>query len=65
VLSYEENGLELYVEVKTTTGGKDSMFFLTSNELAFAERYPDQYAIYRVYAYDPSHRTGNLFVLRG
>jgi len=65
VLSYEEDGKELYVEVKTSTGGKESMFFLTSNELAFAERYPDQYAIYRVYAYDPRQRIGKLFVLRG
>ena len=65
VLSYEEDGRQLFVEVKTTTGGKESMFFLTSNELAFAERHQDQFAIYRVYAYDPHKRRGSLFVLRG
>jgi hypothetical protein len=65
VLSYDGAGMELYIEVKTTTGAKDSMFFITSNELAFADKYPEQYLIYRIYNYDPGQGRAKLFVLKG
>lgn len=50
ILSFEENGTELYIEVKTTDNN-DDIFFITQNELKKAENLKDEgkrYLIYRV-----------------
>jgi hypothetical protein len=51
VLSFDLDGQKRYIEVKTTALGAEAPFYLylTSAELAFAERHVDRYALYRVY----------------
>ena len=49
VLSYDLEGHERYIEVKTTRLGAETPFYITSAELDFAKRHPGLYALYRVY----------------
>ena len=49
VLSYDLDGHERYIEVKTTRLGAETPFYITSAELDFARRHADRYALYRVY----------------
>ncbi len=65
ILSFDPDGTDLYIEVKTTKGNEQSDFYLSANELAFFEAHPAQFAIYRVCEFDPATRSGKLFILRG
>jgi len=49
VVSYDLDGHERYIEVKTTRLGAGTPFYITSAELDFARRHADRYALYRVY----------------
>lgn len=62
VLSYETDGRERFVEVKTTTFGKDTPFFLSGGELAFSSQAKDQFHLYRLFEF---RRTPRLFALVG
>jgi hypothetical protein len=63
ILSYDINGNKKFIEVKTTCGGKGTPFFLSANELAFAERNPENYFIYRIYNFDMSLNKGEYYIL--
>ena len=62
ILSFEENGVEKYVEVKTTRQGIESPFYVTLNEVDFSEDHAAQYRLYRVFDYERSPR---ILVLEG
>lgn len=49
VLSFTPAGHEVYIEVKTTSLGRETPFYLSSAELGFAADHAHSYAIYRVY----------------
>lgn len=53
ILSLNEQGEEVFIEVKTTTCKKDDFgaksFFLSSHEFAFYKHHEVQYKLYRVY----------------
>jgi hypothetical protein len=63
--SFDQDGTPLCIEVKTTRGDKNTPFFLTSNELAYAKQHAEQYALYRVFQCDPAVPSGQFFILRG
>lgn len=65
VLSFDENGDEKYIEVKTTEGGKYTKFYLTRNELLFMRKYSSSYSLYRVYNYDVELNSGEFYKLKG
>ncbi|MDE5411774.1 DUF3883 domain-containing protein [Alkalihalobacterium chitinilyticum] len=65
ILSYDENGKPKFIEVKTTTGPKDTDFYLTENEKAFIEEYQDQAEIVRVYNFDMSTGKGEILRING
>jgi hypothetical protein len=62
ILSFEENGVEKYIEVKTTTRGIESPFLVTLNEVEFSGDHAAQYRLYRVFDFARSPR---IFVLEG
>lgn len=64
ILSFDFEGRELFIEVKTTRGHESTDFFLTANEHAFFQLHRDQYAIYRICNFNPISGTGKLFILR-
>jgi hypothetical protein len=62
VLSFEEDGRERLIEVKTTAFGELTPFFVSRNELARSEADAERYRLYRVF--DFRHRV-RLFQLPG
>lgn len=45
ILSFDTYGNPSYIEVKTTTQGKGTSFYISNNELKFASKHPDNYYI--------------------
>ena len=52
--SFDENGRERFIEVKTTAWGKETPFFISRNELEFANAFPEQFHLYRVFEFRKS-----------
>ncbi len=65
ILSYDRHGREIYIEVKTTTGPEEDAIFITANELAMSEMFPEQYRLYRVYDFDVANMDGKIAVREG
>ena len=65
VASFELDGSERFIEVKTTRGGPETDFFISANELEFSTRHPESYALYRLYSFDSDTEAGNFYVRRG
>jgi hypothetical protein len=62
VLSFEEDGSERFIEVKTTNFAKRYPFYLSANELDFSEDYSEKYYLYRVFNFKASPK---LFIVKG
>lgn len=62
ILSFEEDGRERLIEVKTTRFGVMTPFFASSNEVDCSETAGDQYHLYRVFKFREAPR---LFWLPG
>jgi hypothetical protein len=62
VRSFEENGRERYIEVKTTAFGIHTPFFVSRNEVEVSAERADQYYVYRLFDFRHDPR---LFVVRG
>lgn len=62
VLSFDSDGRERLIEVKTTKSGEFMPFYVSRNELAVSRREASQYHLYRVFKYGASPR---LFVVSG
>lgn len=56
----DENGIERYIEVKTTTGAYNTPFYFTGPELEAAQLLKDTYLIYRVYDFNMDSGKGEL-----
>ncbi|HEV7765439.1 MAG TPA: DUF3883 domain-containing protein [Thermoanaerobaculia bacterium] len=62
VLSFEETGRERLIEVKTTTFGPHTPFFVTRNEVRVSADHADQYYVYRLFNFRDDPR---LFMVPG
>jgi len=62
ILSFEPDGKERFVEVKTTSFGQTTPFFVSANEAAFAREKGNQFRLYRLYDFRKMPR---LFELPG
>ena len=62
VLSYDADGKERFIEVKTTTFGRDTPFFVSRGELALSNEAKDQFFLYRLFEFRKAPR---LFDLKG
>ena len=62
VLSFEDDGAERLIEVKTTKYGRETPFFLSRNELSVSRDRSGQYYLYRVFAF---REHPQLFTLKG
>jgi hypothetical protein len=62
IRSYEPDGRERYIEVKTTTFGDRTPFFVSANEVRVARQKADQFRLYRLYDF---RRAPKLFELAG
>lgn len=65
ILSFDEKGNKIFIEVKTTKGKKNSTFFVTRNELERSKIEKDNYLIYRLYNFDEEKDTADLLIIKG
>lgn len=68
ILSFEKSGSdyrEKYIEVKTTTGGKNKPFDITANEVEVSEEKGEQYCIYRFYGVSSTAKEIRYYECRG
>ena len=62
ILSFEPDGRERLIEVKTTRFGPLTPFFASRNEVSFSEQQRDAFQLYRLFKFNEQAR---LFVLPG
>ncbi|MCK4505857.1 MAG: DUF3883 domain-containing protein [Candidatus Aegiribacteria sp.] len=62
ILSFDETGKDRYIEVKTTKYGKQTPFFVSSNELNFSKQNSEKYHLYRLFQF---RKEPKLFTLQG
>lgn len=62
ILSFEPDGRERFIEVKTTAFAKETPFFASSNEVAFAHSRSEAYHLYRLFEFK---RAPRCFILSG
>lgn len=62
ILSVDKNGDPVYIEVKTTTSGEDTPFYISRNEYDFflGKVKEGNAFLYRVYDFDPKKNTGKI-----
>jgi hypothetical protein len=65
IASFELDGADRFIEVKTTRSGAQTDFFISANEVQFSILQGSSYYLYRVYDFDPSVRRGQYYVRRG
>jgi Domain of unknown function (DUF3883) len=62
ILSYELNGSERFIEVKTTSLAKETPFHVSQSKVHFFSDFADQYHLYRLFAF---RETPRLYELKG
>lgn len=65
ILSYDEKGKPIYIEVKTTLGSANTPFFLTSNEINKSKESENSYFLYRLFNFDEKKSTADFFIYKG
>lgn len=63
VLSFDENGAEIHIEVKTTSGNEKTPFLISRNEVMFFKKNPQNYFIYRLYNYEQKNNYADFFIV--
>ena len=63
ILSFNIDGSERFIEVKTTKGDGQTPFYLSANELAFFQNNKENYLIYRVFEYGDEGKLPSLYKL--
>jgi hypothetical protein len=60
ILSFDENGTERLIEVKTTVGSDTTPFYVTRNELLLSSERPDAFRLCRVFEFSTQPRMFEL-----
>jgi len=65
IKSFNIDGTDRFIEVKTTKQGLDAEFFMSPNEIEFSELNSQSYSLYRVYDLRLDPLTGSLYIYDG
>ena len=65
IKSFDEDGTEIFIEVKTTKQGINTEFFMSPNEIEFSELHFENYYLYRVYDLRLNPLNGSLYIHHG
>ena len=65
ILSYDESGNQIFIEVKTTQYPIRTDFFISPGEIKFSKDNKDNYFLYRVYNFDRLNQRGHFFITKG
>ena len=66
ILSFTQDGVPIYIEVKSTVQGKDEVFFMSRGEIEFAQRCQERgllYQLHRVYKLNEKTNRCSVYVL--
>lgn len=63
--SFNESGDKIFIEVKTTIGGKNTSFEVSSNEVLVSDEKKDLYFIYRLYNYNKEMNSAEFYIING
>ena len=64
ILSYNDDGSERFIEVKTTKGPIGTDFYISPGELKFSKENKN-FFIYRVYEFLPDKLIGKIYIKQG
>ncbi|MFC5707608.1 DUF3427 domain-containing protein [Aeromonas eucrenophila] len=65
IVSFELDGGERFIEVKTTTGPASTPFYISENEVAVSRQLQERFWLYRVHSYSREQNHGEFFSLKG
>lgn len=65
VLSFDVKGNKKFIEVKTTRGNADTIFYITRTEMERSKIEKDNYYLYRVYNFDDKTLKGDIQIIKG
>jgi hypothetical protein len=65
IRSYTLGGEQKFIEVKTTRGGEQTPFYVSSTEARFAAEHVHCYYLYRVFEFDRHTSSGKFFISKG
>lgn len=65
ILSFDEHGKEMFIEVKTTVSNYNATFYITANELEKSIKDSESFFMYRVYHFDKINNNANFYVRKG
>jgi hypothetical protein len=65
ILSFDEDGNKMLIEVKSTKGGINTPFYLTAYELEYLNSHKDNYYIYRLYNINVRKKTADCYIIKG
>ncbi len=65
ILSFDKDGNEKKIEVKTTRGNKKRPFYITQNELYVSKKEASTYFLYRLFNFDSKNNTTSYYVIKG
>jgi hypothetical protein len=60
ILSFEDDGRERLIEVKTTIGGQTTPFYISRNEISLSREKPDAFKLVRLYNFNQTPRAFEL-----
>lgn len=65
ILSFELDGGERFIEVKTTTGPASTPFYISENEVSVSRQLQELYWLYRVHSYSREKNSAAFYVKNG
>ncbi|MNF66851.1 hypothetical protein D3C84_486500 [compost metagenome] len=65
ILSFELDGSERFIEVKTTTGPVSTPFYISENEVAVSRQLQERFWLYRVHSYSREKNSAVFYVKNG
>jgi 5-methylcytosine-specific restriction protein A len=65
IKSFNENGAEILIEVKTTVGPRSKPFNISWVEIERSKVDSSKYFLYRVFNFNPQKMTGTIYILKG
>jgi hypothetical protein len=61
IRSFNADGTDRHIEVKTTGGPASNAFFISPNEIEFSAKHPDSYVLMRLSGYSDARNSANFY----
>lgn len=65
ILSFDLDGVDKKIEVKTTRSNITRPFYLSRNELLVSNRHPENYFLFRLFDFDSELNKGKYYIISG